>query len=81
MSLEDDIQKTNEALAVRQAFLEMDGIFDSLDIFSHLKAKGMSENIPVDNISDLLERFLEKGEIEVVEKGTPTKYRKTIETR
>jgi len=76
---EDDMQKTKEILAVREAFLQMDGDFDCVDLFNFLRKKEMSDNIPIDNISDILEKFCEKGEVEVVEKSSPTKYRRIIE--
>ena len=76
---EDDMQKTKEILAVREAFLQMAGDFDCVDLFNFLRKKEMSDNIPIDNISDILEKFCEKGEVEIVGKSSPTKYRRIIE--
>lgn len=72
------MEKTEHILAIREAFLKMEGEFTSMDIYSFINKNELVETIPIDNIVDALERFQKKGELKVVKEDPPRKYRKII---
>jgi hypothetical protein len=75
---ERDMEKTGHILAIREAFLKMEGEFTSMDIYRFINKNELAEKVPIDNIVDALERFQEKGELKVVNDTPPKKYRRTI---
>ena len=62
----------------REAFLTIEGHFDCVDIFNYIRKQELTEQIPIDNIADALERFREKGELKLVKETPPKKYRRII---
>ncbi len=76
---EHDAEKTVHMLAIREAFLKIEGVFDCMDIYKLIKKEDLVEQIPVDRIADALERFTIKGELEVVKQTPPKKYRRIIQ--
>jgi len=76
---ERDMGKTQEMLAIREAFLKMEGIFDCVDIFNYINKQELTEGIPIDNIADALDKFHEKGELEIVKEEPPRKYKRTVQ--
>jgi len=75
---ERDAEKTEHILAIREAFLTMEGDFDCVDIFNYIRKQELAEQIPIDNIADALERFRKKGELKLVKEIPPKKYRRVI---
>lgn len=73
-----DSEKTEHMLAIREAFLRIDGVFDCMDIYRLIKKEDLADEIPVDRIADALERFIKKGELKVVKETPPKKYQRTF---
>jgi len=74
-----DMEKTEHILAIREAFLRMEGEFTSFDLYNFINKNELAEKVPIDNIVDALERFQNKGEVEIVEESTPTRFRRKIQ--
>ncbi len=78
---EQDNEKTQRLLAIREAFLTMEGDFDCVDIFNYIRREEIVEQIPIDDIADALERFRKKGELKLVKETPPKKYRRIIQPK
>lgn len=76
---ERDAEKTEHILAIREAFLRMEGEFTSFDLYNFINKNDLAEKVPIDNIVDALERFQQKGELKVVKEDLPRKYRRNIQ--
>lgn len=74
-----NIEKTKQILAIREAFLMIEGDFDCVDIFNYIRKQESVKQIPMDNIADALEEFREKGELVLAKITPPKKYRRIIQ--
>ena len=71
-----NIEKTKEILAIREAFLMIEGEFDCIDIFNYIRKSDAAKQIPIDNIADALVEFCKKGECKEVENQDKNKSKK-----